>query len=240
MGIFQRKQESESDDNVLNFFDDYFREDLRKRGRDYYEKILDDNGTLFKKDLDATIQEVNVALKETVVQQVGNTIAKANAEVMRRLDEQSAEYGKAMQEAQAEALKSLDKSAADLQKQHQDLNQKIEKTIIDQEALMAKALGENMAHASTMQTAHDAMLASLEQSAQALEAKHKQLDEMLEQSAAAQKAMLAEVFEKNLARVVEHYLLEALTEQYDVKAQLPAILAQLEANKQAIVDDMKL
>ena len=43
-----------------------------------------------------------------------------------------------------------------------------------------------------------------------------------------------------MARIIEHYLLEALGDQYDLKAQLPAIIQQLETNKQAIVDDMKL
>ena len=43
-----------------------------------------------------------------------------------------------------------------------------------------------------------------------------------------------------MAQVVEHYLLGALGDQYDVKAQLPSIIKQLEDNKQVIVDDMKL
>jgi hypothetical protein len=43
-----------------------------------------------------------------------------------------------------------------------------------------------------------------------------------------------------MAQIVEHYLLGALGDQFDMKAQLPSILQQLEENKQAIVDDMKL
>jgi hypothetical protein len=40
--------------------------------------------------------------------------------------------------------------------------------------------------------------------------------------------------------VVEHYLVGALGDQYDLKTQLPSILASLEENKQTIVDDVKL
>ena len=43
-----------------------------------------------------------------------------------------------------------------------------------------------------------------------------------------------------MAAIVERYLLGALGDQYDLKAQLPAIIKQMEENKQAIADDMKL
>jgi hypothetical protein len=43
-----------------------------------------------------------------------------------------------------------------------------------------------------------------------------------------------------MAVVVEHYLLGALGEQYDMKAQLPMIIKQMDANKKAMMDDMKL
>ena len=64
--------------------------------------------------------------------------------------------------------------------------------------------------------------------------------ETLEANAAKQQEILAKAFEENMAQVIEHYLLGALGDQYDLKAQLPAIIKQMEENKQAIVDDMKL
>jgi hypothetical protein len=52
--------------------------------------------------------------------------------------------------------------------------------------------------------------------------------------------MLVTAFESNMAQIVEHYLLGALGDQYDLKAQLPSIIKQMEANKDVIVEDMKL
>lgn len=52
--------------------------------------------------------------------------------------------------------------------------------------------------------------------------------------------MLVDAFEQNMAQIIEHYLLGALGDQYDLKAQLPSIIKQMQDNKQAIVDDMKL
>lgn len=43
-----------------------------------------------------------------------------------------------------------------------------------------------------------------------------------------------------MARIVENYLVAAIGEQYNLKSQLPSIIKQLEENKQAIVDDIKL
>lgn len=43
-----------------------------------------------------------------------------------------------------------------------------------------------------------------------------------------------------MARILEHYLIGALGEQTHFKAQLPSIIEQLEKNKQAMMDDMKL
>jgi hypothetical protein len=53
-------------------------------------------------------------------------------------------------------------------------------------------------------------------------------------------AALLKVFEENMAKIIENYVLQAVGEQFDLKAQLPAIIAQLEANKQSIMEDMKL
>ena len=52
--------------------------------------------------------------------------------------------------------------------------------------------------------------------------------------------MMVDSFQDNMAQIVEHYLLGALGDQFDIKSQLPSIIKQLEENKQAIADDMKL
>ena len=73
-----------------------------------------------------------------------------------------------------------------------------------------------------------------------MQEQQQQLSAMLQQGIAKQQEMMITTFEDNMAQIVEHYLLGALGDQYDMKAQLPSIIKQMEENKQAIADDMKL
>jgi hypothetical protein len=91
-----------------------------------------------------------------------------------------------------------------------------------------------------MKEAQDAALKWLNQSAQALNDQYQTINTTLQKNVAAQQEMLVSGFQSNMAAIVEHYLLGALGDQYDLKAQLPAIIKQMEENKQAIADDMKL
>lgn len=220
MGLFQHKQRGNDDtedaENAeLHFFDEYFREELRNHGRWYFERIIKENGGLFKKDLDATVIEINTELKEHVVKQLDATLVEVNNEirehVTKRFDDQFVEFNKAMQDAQSSALESLNQSTEALQEQHQQVKD-----------------------------AQNSALELLKKSVESLQEQHQQLSEMLKKSVADQQAMLVDTFEKNMAQVIEHYLLEALGDQYDLKAQVPSIIEQMEANKQAMVDDMKL
>ena len=62
----------------------------------------------------------------------------------------------------------------------------------------------------------------------------------MQKNIASQEELIIGAFEQNMAQVVEHYLLGALSDQFDLKAQLPSIIQQMEQNKQVMVDDMKL
>src|SRR6478752_7559755 len=106
MGLFQQKQpakkslDEEITDNEQHFFDEYFREELRNHGRWYFEKVISENGTLFKKELDATVERVNGEVKEHLTKQVDSMVEKIGADlsahVTSKIDEQVAEHGKAM------------------------------------------------------------------------------------------------------------------------------------------------
>ncbi len=57
MGLFKHTQDpkNQSSDELLNeeehFFDEYFREELRNHGRWYFEKVINENGELFKREI---------------------------------------------------------------------------------------------------------------------------------------------------------------------------------------------
>jgi uncharacterized protein YbjQ (UPF0145 family) len=251
MGLFQHKQDDSKkspSDKLLpeeqHFFDDYFREELRNHGRWYFEKVINENGELFKRDLQETIAQVNVDLKDHITKQLDGAIAQVNQELKehttKQLEDQFNEYSKSLKEAQEQALRSMTESAETLKRQHDELRTALEKNVHDQQDLLHNAFEENKTQISSMKEAQDAALKWLNQSAQALNDQYQNINTTLQKNVAAQEEMLVSGFQNNMAAIVEHYLLGALGDQYDLKAQLPAIIKQMEENKEAIADDMKL
>lgn len=248
MGIFQHKQDPKKtgSDELLNeeehFFDEYFREELRNHGRWYFEKVINENGELFKRDLEKTIAAVNAELKEHVTKQLDGAINKVNEELRehttKQLQTQFDEYSKSLQSAQEQALTSMTESAETLKKQHDELRTALQKNVADQQDLLHNAFEDNKAQITSMKEAQDSALKWLNQSAQQLHDQYQTITTTLQQTVADQEKMLVDSFQDNMASVVEHYLLGALGDQYDLKAQLPAIIKQMEENKDAIVEDM--
>jgi hypothetical protein len=251
MGLFHKQQPKTSNDDGAvdaeqeqHFFDEYYREELRNHGRWYFEKVIDENGALFKQDLDATIGQVKVELKEHITKQLDEAIAQVNIELKdhatKQLDDQFAQYTNTMKEAQDQALQAMNASSQALREQHEQLGKTLQQNIAEQESLLHGAFEDNKARISAMKDAQDVALKSLTDTAQSLQEHYEQLHTALAQKVADEEAALIKQFEDNMAQIVEHYLLGAFGDQYDLKAQLPSIIKQLEANKQAMADDIKL
>ncbi len=254
MGLFNSKQhaaaQSPTDaaaNAVEHILDDDFRGEIRDRARLYFDRIVNENAALFKQDLDATVAHVNTELKQHVARQLDDQfveITRVNNElkdhVVKQLDTRFAEYDNTMKDAQELALSSLNRSASALQEQHQQLSKVLEKSINDQSTMIDNVVQGTMERIITTKNAQDVAVETLTTSMHALQEQQQQLSAMLQQGVVKQQEMMIAAFEDNMAQVVEHYLLGALGDQYDMKAQLPSIIKQMEQNKQAIADDMKL
>lgn len=250
MGFFQHKQQSQgtpgpiSDESQQHFFDQYFNEELRNHGRWYFEKIIQENGTLFKGDLDATLAQVNVELKDHVVKKLDEAIEQVNEELrghaISQLDLQFSAHAKTIVATQAEALASVTRSAEELKTQHEALSKSLQEDISDQKALLHHSFEDNKTQITAMKDSQDKAMQWLNESVGLMQEQNNKLKELLENGAAKQQDMLVTAFQDNMAQVIEHYLLDVLGDQFDLKAQLPSIIEQLEANKQAIVDDIRL
>jgi len=108
------------------------------------------------------------------------------------------------------------------------------------EQISSKLDNEFAEYAKAMKEAQELTLAILKKTADEAEAQRQSLNEGLQKSVAAHEAGLLKAFEMNMAAIVEHYVLEALGDQFDLKQQLPYIIEQMEANKQAMMEDMRL
>jgi len=79
---------------------------------------------------------------------------------------------------------------------------------------------------------------AIEKTNKAVEEERSILLKQLEQEFAAEKSREIKMFEENMTDVVNHYLVAAIGDQIDLSDQLEYIIANLEANKQAILEDI--
>ena len=99
---------------------------------------------------------------------------------------------------------------------------------------------EFAAYAKAMHEAQELALTSLQKTAAEVNEQRVALADALQKDVAEREAAMLKVYEENMAKIVEHYVLQALGDQFDLKSQLPFILKQMEANKKDIMEDMRL
>ena len=99
---------------------------------------------------------------------------------------------------------------------------------------------EFTSYAKAMQEAQELALSSLQKTALEVEEQRVVLRETLRKDVADRENALINAYEENMAKIVEHYVLLALGEEFDLKSQMPYILKQLEASKKDIIEDMHL
>jgi hypothetical protein len=80
---------------------------------------------------------------------------------------------------------------------------------------------------------------SIEKTRAAIEQQRQILGSQLEKEVQAEKERQLVRFEKNMAEIVNHYVVESIGSQIDLEDQLEYIVGDLEANKKAILDDIK-
>lgn len=81
-------------------------------------------------------------------------------------------------------------------------------------------------------------LDSINKTQEAIEQQRQIMSQQLQQEVAEEKARVIKHFQDNMADIVNHYVLAAIGDQIDLNDQLEYILADLEANKAAIVQDI--
>lgn len=176
-------------------------------------------------------QQMSVAMQQAV----------ANQEViMATVFQESKTQASAIQAEQSKILEQLRQSEATTRDQNEQLTQSLQKAVNDQATKLDAIYQENMATVEATKEAQVAALEKLKVSTASLDAHNQQLSELLDKSIANQKAMVIELINDNMSRIIEHYLIGALGEQSSLREQLPSILENMEENKQAMVDDMKL
>jgi len=79
---------------------------------------------------------------------------------------------------------------------------------------------------------------SIQKTNAAIDEQRALLGQQVQKEIVAEKQQLVQRFEQNMTDIINHYVLAAIGNQIDLNDQLEFILADLEANKQAIIDDI--
>jgi hypothetical protein len=79
---------------------------------------------------------------------------------------------------------------------------------------------------------------SINKTQEAIEQQRQIMSQQLAQEISNEKRRLVERFEKNMADIVNHYVLAAIGDQIDLNDQLEYILNDIETNKEAIIRDI--
>jgi len=79
---------------------------------------------------------------------------------------------------------------------------------------------------------------SIEKTKTAIDEQRQAMGDQLEKEIGEEKARRIKLFEENMAQVINHYVLASIGNQIDLNDQLEYILGELEANKQAIIEDV--
>jgi hypothetical protein len=80
---------------------------------------------------------------------------------------------------------------------------------------------------------------SIEKTITTIEQQRQVLEQQLNTQSQAQKEHILGQFEKEMASIINHYVLRAIGNQIDLSDQLDYVLAELEANKAAILEDVR-
>lgn len=82
-------------------------------------------------------------------------------------------------------------------------------------------------------------LDSIEKTMTTIDQQRQFMEQQLHAQSETQKARIVKQFEADMAGIINHYVLRAIGNQIDLSDQLDYILAELESNKQAILEDIK-
>lgn len=82
-------------------------------------------------------------------------------------------------------------------------------------------------------------LGSIEKTITTIEQQRAFMEQQLQAQSQANKERMVKQFEQDMASIVNHYVVKAIGDQIDLSDQLEYILAQLETNKKAILEDIR-
>jgi hypothetical protein len=105
--------------------------------------------------------------------------------------------------------------------------------------LTTKVHDELDKYEQSINDARDLAVDSIKKTSLALEEQRKTLGDQIQKQVEIERAQIIANFEEKLTDIVSHYIIAAIGNQISLDDQLEYILSDFEANKQAMIEDMK-
>jgi hypothetical protein len=105
--------------------------------------------------------------------------------------------------------------------------------------ISSKLKGEFDKYEQSIMDAKQMAIESIQKTNAAIDEQRQVLGEQVQQEISLEKQQMLKRFEENMADIVNHYVLAAIGNQIDLNSQLEYIIGDLEANKAAILEDIK-
>ncbi|MHB1865407.1 MAG: hypothetical protein ACYCPS_04605 [Candidatus Saccharimonadales bacterium] len=105
--------------------------------------------------------------------------------------------------------------------------------------LTTKVRAELSKYEQSINDARDLAIEAIKKTSLALDEQRKVLSEQVQSEIAKEKQQIITNFEKQLTDIVSHYIITAIGNEVDLNDQLDFIIANFEANKEAMIRDIK-
>lgn len=105
--------------------------------------------------------------------------------------------------------------------------------------LTTKVREELAKYEQSINDARDLAIESIKKTSLALEEQRKILSEQVQTEITKEKERIITNFEKQLTDIIGHYIIAAIGNEVDLNDQLEFIITNFEANKQALIEDIK-
>jgi hypothetical protein len=99
--------------------------------------------------------------------------------------------------------------------------------------------GEFEKYEQSISDAKELAVEAIQKTSTEIDNQRQMLQQQVQKEVDDAKKTLIDHFDNNMANIVNHYILAAVGDQIDLNDQLEYILADLESNKQAILEDIK-
>ncbi len=200
MGLFKKKQHKPKKAEPVavaeRVFDEQYREELRKLGREHFKKLLEDNSAGIKQDVDAVLTQLTGALRRHMATQLDLAITRVNTDISNGLKEQMTEYNRVSGEAQELVIQSLSRNAQAVHEKYQDMAANLQQVVANQEVMMVGVFQDNQSRVAAVQSEQEQALEQLKHGMAEVKQQSEAAVQQIRQQSDEQSRMLGEIYQQ--------------------------------------------